>query len=95
MRTNYEFTIWNSDLAFGPVLNIQRIRTKIFYDIGFGETSIEGSSSIDFNYRSYGTELWFDFNFMRLVPLLSGGVRAVYVEEQGLQFQLVIGNIQI
>lgn len=95
MRTNYEFTIWNSDLAFGPVLNIQRIRTKIFYDIGFGETSIEGSGSIDFNYRSYGTELWFDFNFMRLVPLLSGGVRAVYVEEQGLQFQLVIGNIQI
>ncbi len=100
LRTNYEFTLWNSDLAIGPVLNIQRIRTKLFYDIAHGETNVINREfnrrlEVDFDYQSFGGELWFDFNFMRLQPLLSGGVRAVYVQDTGLNFEIVIGNIQI
>ena len=100
LRTNYEFTLWNADLAIGPVLNIQRIRTKLFYDIAHGEIDVTNRElnrklEVDFDYQSFGGELWFDFNIMRLLPLLSGGVRAVYIQDVGLNFEIVIGNIQI
>lgn len=98
VRSNYDFTLWNADIAMGPFLNIQRIRTKLFFDYGYGEIDIENNNSRiqgSKTYRSFGNELWFDFNFMRLLPLLSGGVRTVYVENSGWKVELVIGNIQI
>ena len=99
LRTNYEFTLWNADLAIGPVLNIQRIRTKLFYDIARGESNVINNEfnimlQDEFIYKSFGGELWFDFNIMRLLPLLSGGVRAVYIQNNW-NFTVVIGSIQI
>ena len=100
LRTNYEFTLWNADIALGPVLNIQRIRTRLFYDTGFGETDVTNSETSlrlqgDKRYRSYGGEIWFDFNVMRLQPLLNGGFRIVNVPGTGVKFEIVLGNIQI
>jgi hypothetical protein len=100
LRTNYDLTLWNADLALGPVLNIQRIRAKLFYDTGFGETDVTNSGTNlqvknSFNYNSFGSEVWFDFNVMRLLPLLSGGFRTVYVPDSGWKFEIVFGNIQI
>jgi len=100
LRTNYDFTLWNADLALGPVLNIQRIRTRLFYDVGFGESDVTNLDTklqfiSSFNYASFGSEIWFDFNVMRLLPLLSGGVRTVYRQDTGWKIEIVIGNIQI
>ncbi len=100
LRTNYEFTLWNADLALGPVLNIQRIRTRLFYDYGYGETDVTNldsklKSQGSNNYQSFGGEIWFDFNVMRLQPLLNGGFRIVNTPESGVKFEIVLGNIQI
>jgi len=100
LRSNYEMTLWNADLAIGPVLNIQRIRLKLFYDTGFGQTDVINSDTnlrvqSTRDYQSFGSEIWFDFNFMRLLPLLSGGIRTVYTSESGWRAEIVIGNIQI
>jgi hypothetical protein len=100
IRSNYELTLWNADLAMGPILNIQRIRTELFYDYGYGERiGIDATTGQEFpitrEYWSVGAELLFDFNFMRLLPLFDGGIRAVYTPENNLQFEIVIGNIGI
>lgn len=99
-RVNYDFTVWNADVALGPILNIQRIRARPFYDYGFGKSDVVNFNTNlqiqqEFVYQSWGTEIWFDFNIMRLPQLLSGGLRSVYVQNQGWKMELVIGNIQI
>ena len=92
-------TLWNADLAIGPVLNIQRIRTDFFYDLGYGNvTSVNSTGQeidINKNYWSAGVEFKFDFNFMRLLPLLNAGLRTVYTPDSKWNFEVVIGNIQI
>jgi peptidoglycan/LPS O-acetylase OafA/YrhL len=100
LRSNYELTLWNSDLALGPVINIQRIRTELFYDIALGKGTLIDSSTgqefgIDKDYWSLGVEMQFDFNFMRLLPLLNAGIRAVYTPDNAVKFELVLGNLQI
>jgi hypothetical protein len=72
----------------------------LFYDGAHGITDVTNFDvnrefKFEQNYWSTGAELWFDFNFMRLQPLLSGGVRAVYIPDGGLSFEIVIGNIGI
>ncbi len=86
----YALPLWYPDLALGPVLNIQRLRTTAFFDYGIGSTE-----DIEKRFYSVGADLLLDFNVMRYLPVFSGGARIVYVPEQEtFLFNLLIGSIR-
>lgn len=88
---NYTLPLFYPDWSIGPLFYFQRLRANVFHDRGWGKLS-----TIDhaFVLASSGLELTVDFNFMRFLPLLSVGVRSVYVhEEEKFKTQLIIGAI--
>ncbi len=99
VRSNYDLPLLYPDFKIGPFIYIQRIKAKLFYDYGYGETDVENnsngiSSSPSNSYQSTGIDLTFDFNVMRALPLLELGVRAVYLPDtQESKFELLIGSI--
>jgi hypothetical protein len=87
---NYTFPI-HIDFAFGPILNIQRIKINSFTDLGSGKgksyyyqpisnqnTRVYVSDN-SANYISFGAEITFDVNIMRFLPQFELGVRATYI----------------
>ena len=104
---NYEFPLWYPDIAIGPLLNIQRIRTNLFYDYGEGKGSVyfydfsKGllySSNNDDVYKSYGAEVRVDVNLFRLLPQFEFGFRATQITANrfnngGWVYEFLIGNI--
>ncbi|MEN8247613.1 MAG: hypothetical protein ABFS32_01670 [Bacteroidota bacterium] len=97
LRFNYEMPLLYPDISLGPWLYIQRIKTALYYDYGYGVTDIDESGYTPyFNERQYystGAELTFDFNFMRALPRLEMGVRYAYWLETGKSsWELLIGS---
>jgi hypothetical protein len=88
---NYALPLVYPDLAIGPLLNIQRIKTNLFLDGGNGKgrsyfyqplnnnTTRIYFSDATANYLSLGAELTFDVNIMRFLPQFELGVRATYI----------------
>jgi hypothetical protein len=88
---NYAFPIWYPDIAVGPILNIQRIKTNLFCDYANGEgrsyfyrpksnqQADVYSSNNGASYLSFGAELTFDINVFRFLPQFELGVRASYI----------------
>lgn len=81
---NYELPLWYPDIAVGPFLFIQRIKSNFFYDIssssGFDSNvndltpispvSLVGAFEFpDSQFSSYGAEVTFDFRFIRLLDM--------------------------
>jgi hypothetical protein len=99
LRSNYELPLLHPDIRIGPFLYIQRIKAKLFYDYGFGESSVDNESNgiqsnSEITFQSTGIDLTFDFNVMRALPLLELGVRAVYLPDlQQARFEFLIGSI--
>ncbi len=97
-RTNYELPLLYPDLSIGPWLYIQRIKTNLFFDYGYGNTNvINYDRNLQYTasdtYYSLGAELTFDFNFMRALPLAEMGVRFAYLPDQGqTSFEFVVGS---
>ncbi len=69
---NYTFPVWYPDVAVGPLVNFQRLRTNFFFDYGFGESPLFNSSK---QYSSVGVEAKLDINILRFVPQFDIGVR--------------------
>lgn len=70
---NYTFPIWYPDIAIGPLLNLQRLRANLFFDLGYGQSDVtERMSQL---WSSTGVELRVDLNMMRFVPQFDIGVR--------------------
>ena len=97
LRANYDLPLLYPDLSLGPWIYIQRIKAKLFYDYGFGSTTVNNPlfQPVDFSrqYYSTGMELTFDFNFMRALPILELGVRYSYLPDQGSgSFEFLIGS---
>ncbi|NOS55495.1 MAG: hypothetical protein HOP37_04480 [Cyclobacteriaceae bacterium] len=107
---NYALPLICPDVSIGPVLNIQRIKANLFLDGGTGKgrsyfyqplnnnTTRIFFSDASANYLSFGAELTFDFNVLRLLPRLELGVRATYVtanrfNNSGTTVEFIIGNI--
>ena len=89
LSLNYAMPIWYPDIAIGPILNIQRVKTNFFYDYGNGKGmqqflyGIEEDANklvpltpVDAVYKSYGVEVTFDINILRFAPKFEIGVRA-------------------
>lgn len=70
---NYTLPIWYPDIAIGPLLNFQRLRTTLFYDQGEGRTRLTELRTNFWN--SAGAELRLDLNIMRFAPRFDIGVR--------------------
>ncbi len=95
---NYAFPLWYPDINLGPVLNIQRFKTTLFYDMGMGSNTLTGIEST--LYQSIGGELRMDFNLMRFLELLEVGVRITYGipnprDSGGLMMEFILANIGI
>jgi hypothetical protein len=104
---NYELPIWYPDIAVGPLLNIQRIRTNLFYDYGEGKGFVyyyDFSKDILYRannedvYKSYGAEVKVEVNLFRLLPQFEFGFRATQItanrfNNAGWVYEFLIGNI--
>ena len=107
VSVNYALPLWYPDIAFGPVLNIQRIKANFFYDYGKGtgntyyykpNSTRVYTSSTDATYQSVGVETTFDFNVLRFLPKFEVGFRTTYrvaneYNSSGVVFEIVVGNI--
>jgi hypothetical protein len=107
LSANYSLPIWYPDIAFGPVLYIQRIKANLFYDFGEGrglqyfyspESNLVYRTISDEIYQSVGIETTFDFNVMRYLPRFELGFRSTYrfandFNNSGVVFEFIIGNI--
>jgi hypothetical protein len=88
---NYSLPLVYPDVALGPFLNIQRVKSNIFIDIGSGSgrnyfypqlpnnTAKVYYSDATAKYVSMGAEITFDVNIMRLLPQFELGFRATYI----------------
>lgn len=93
MSANYTLPVWYPDIAFGPLLNIQRVRANGFVDYGFGNTPLT-NRVISQTYTSTGVEVKFDVNVMRLLPQLDIGFRySVGLQPATTLFEVLLGTI--
>ncbi|MEI9919809.1 MAG: hypothetical protein WDO14_13575 [Bacteroidota bacterium] len=89
--TNYALPLLYPDLQFGPVLNIQRLRVNLFYDIGqavgsnyfYSDKGAIYYSTSNRNYQSTGAEFTVDVNIMRLLQQLNFGLRTTLINPDG------------
>jgi hypothetical protein len=107
LSANYSLPLWYPDIALGPILNIQRIKSNLFFDYGSGMgkqyyyNTDNGNiyfTLTDADYQSVGIETTVDFNLFRFAPKFELGVRATYISENpyhnaGPVFEFLIGNI--
>ncbi len=94
---NYTMPVWYPDIAIGPLLNIQRVRTNFFFDYGYGSSvffaNTRNQRSSSQAYSSTGAEVKFDINIMRFLPQLDVGFRYSYgIEPSVTKFEFLIGT---
>lgn len=90
----YRFPLFYPDFAIGPLLNIQRVKGALLYDVGQGYDQLIPNPKTT-NYQSISAEIGFDVNFLRLnYVLFDIGIRATYIPDtQQIIPSLVIGQI--
>lgn len=73
---NYTLPVFYPDWSLDRVLYLKRISLNLFYD------SVNGRvRTFDYRASSFGWEILFDTNFLRLALPISWGVRGSYVQE--------------
>jgi hypothetical protein len=94
----YKLPLWYPDIALGPILYFQRLKTNLFYDYGHGNR-LDRTNNLDrtYNYQSVGVELTTDFNFMRLSGVLfDAGVRFSYLPQTKKPiFEFIVGEFNL
>jgi hypothetical protein len=106
--SNYAAPIWYPDIQLGPMLNIQRLRANVFYDVGhaagknyfYADNGVLYSSNAERMYYSVGAEFTVDVNVMRLLPQLDLGVRATMINPnsstaRGFVVEFVLGTLNL
>ena len=92
MSANYTLPLWYPDIAFGPLLNVQRLRANLFFDYGHGTSVFSGGTSTQ-TYTSVGGELKLDINVMRFLPQFNVGFRYSYgIAPSTTRFEFLIGS---
>ena len=87
---NYALPLIYPDFHIGPLFNLQRVYTNLFYDYGYGKTI----GSRDVTIKSIGAEVSANFNIMRFLPLLNVGVRYSYLPDfDDTTIQIIIGGV--
>lgn len=73
-KADYAFSILSPDLHIGPLLYIRRLRANLFYDLTRNQANKKSKWT---NQSSYGTDLVFDWNVLRMSYPLTTGVRLI------------------
>jgi hypothetical protein len=90
--------LWYPDVSVGPLLNVQRVRTNLFMDYGYGNSLIN-QNPVSQAYTSVGAEVTFDVNLFRLLPQFDIGFRYSYRVspqtnyDKPYLFELLVGSI--
>jgi hypothetical protein len=93
MSANYTLPLWYTDIALGPILNIQRFRTNAFLDYGFGSSRF-GNNSFSQAYTSVGGELRMDINVLRFLQQFNVGVRySIGLQPSATRVEFLIGLV--
>lgn len=93
MSANYTLPVWYPDVAFGPLLNIQRVRLNAFIDYGYGSSVLNQKPSSK-SYLSTGGEVKFDINIFRQLPQLDIGFRYSYgINPATTRFEFLVGTL--
>jgi hypothetical protein len=85
MSGNYTMPIWYPDIALGPLVNIQRLRSNLFVDYAFGTSSFGDPLNKLVRAQtnaSVGVEMKLDINILRFYPKFDIGFRYSYGQEQ-------------
>jgi len=96
MLLNYSFPVVYPDLSLGPVIYLKRIRTNLFYDIGYGSKVVEyrpGPVVTSGWYNSVGSEIMADFHAFRFIFPVAAGVRLGYRRDQTRPFAELLVRI--
>lgn len=85
----YRMPLWYPDISLGPIANLQRIKTMLFFDNAVGDRTT--------HYQTLGIDLTADFNLGRMAQLLfDAGVRLMYFPQtQTTSLEVVIGRVGI
>lgn len=93
---NYTMPLWYPDIAVGPFINFQRVRSNFFFDYGYGSINVNNQVAKDIRskvYTSAGVEVRFDGNFMRLLGQFDIGFRYSYqLSNNTPYFEVLIGS---
>lgn len=79
-KADYAFSIISPDLSLGPVVYIRRLRANLFYDLTRNQARKAGGWATQ---SSYGTDLIFDWNLLRMTFPLTTGVRLIQPIDYG------------
>lgn len=85
----YALPVAYPDWTLGPLAYVQRIRLALWADAALGRRP----GRADRRLQSYGADLNFDFNLLRLRTPLDAGLRAMYVPGMGWQFTPLVVNV--
>jgi hypothetical protein len=88
LRADYAFPILTPDVSIGTLAYIRRIRANLFADVSLNKP--KASSAWDPARASYGSDILFDWNALRLPYPLQTGARLVYPSgREGMRVQLL------
>ncbi|MFZ9981546.1 MAG: hypothetical protein ACO3FI_05900 [Cyclobacteriaceae bacterium] len=97
MALNYTLPVWYPDLAIGSLVNFRRVRLNSFADYAFGDNpqlAVLLRKPQATNYVSFGGEVKFDINVLRLAPQLDLGFRVAQVVApvRSFYFEFLLGT---
>jgi hypothetical protein len=72
LGSNYHFPLVYPDWGFGNVVYFLRIRSNVFYDFTRVSDYNTANKLVSLDFRSYGTELFFDTKWWNQLPLSFG-----------------------
>ncbi len=79
-KADYAFSLISPDLSLGQLMYIRRIRTNLFYDITRNQSNKNSGWTTQ---SSYGADLIFDWNVIRMSFPLTTGVRFIQPIDYG------------
>lgn len=90
LSVNYKLPLAYMDWHLGPIFNLQRIYTNLFFDQGIGMDL----GQPDELFYSVGAEVSCNFNLFRLLPLIDLGVRYSYLPDtQDQMVEVIFGGV--
>lgn len=84
LKADYALPILSPDLNIGSLLYIRRLRANLFYDLSRNQANRESKWT---NQSSYGGDLIFDWNVLRMSYPLTTGIRLIQPIDYG-KFQV-------
>lgn len=79
-KADYAFSVFSPDLSLGQFIYIRRLRANLFYDLTRNQARKTGGWTTQ---SSYGTDLIFDWNLLRMTFPLTTGVRLIQPIDYG------------